>query len=68
MKPLFYSSKLASQGKGWYRDGSNIEYYPNNNDENTLQFEVSFSKDDDEVYVAYAYPYTYSDLMAFLEA
>lgn len=33
----------------------------------SLQFEVTFKHDDDEVYVAHCYPYTYSDCCALLD-
>jgi len=33
----------------------------------SLQFEVQFKHDDDEVYVSHCYPYTYSDCCALLE-
>lgn len=33
----------------------------------SLQFEVSFRHDEDEIYIAHCYPYTYSDCCALLE-
>ena len=70
MKPLFYSSKEAENpnGIGWYRDGQNICYYQNQLKKKgggyyyTLTFQVQCSNDDDVVYMAHCYPYTYSDL------
>ena len=74
-KPLFYSTKEAASpgGVGWYRDGENIAYYQNQMKKKaggnyySLQFEVSFKHDDDEVYIAHCYPYTYSDCCALLD-
>lgn len=74
-KPLFYSTKEASRpgGVGWYRDGENIAYYQNSMKKKgggnyySLQFEVTFKNDDDEIYIAHCYPYTYSDCCALME-
>lgn len=76
MKPLFYSKKEAEsndgQGMGWYRDGANIVYFPNTLKKKgggfyyTLTFTVQFMHDDDEVYAAHCYPYTYSDCSELL--
>lgn len=77
MKPLFYSTKQAEsqdgQGLGWYRDGQNICYFQNSLKKKgggfyfTLTFSVQFMHDDDEVYVAHCYPYTYSDCCELLQ-
>jgi hypothetical protein len=77
MKPLFYSRREADsndgQGVGWYRDGQNICYYQNSLKKKgggfyyTLTFQVQFMHDDDEVYIAHCYPYTYSDCMELLQ-
>ena len=72
---MFYSVKDASRpgGIGWYRDGENIAYYQNQMRKKSggnyysLQFEVSFKNDDDEIYIAHCYPYTYSDCCTLLE-
>ena len=76
MKPLFYSKREAEsnegQGMGWYRDGANICYFPNTLKKKgggfyyTLTFTVQFMHDDDEVYAAHCYPYTYSDCSELL--
>ena len=74
-KPLFYSAKEASKpgGVGWYRDGENICYYQNSMKRkgggayHTLSFEVTFKNDDDEIYCAHCYPYTYSDCCELLQ-
>lgn len=33
----------------------------------SLQFEVQFKHDDDEVYIAHCYPYTYTDCCNLLD-
>jgi len=73
-KPLFYSVKEAARsgGVGWYRDAENICYFQNSMKRKgggsyyTLSFEVQFKHDDDEVYIAHCYPYTYSDCCELL--
>ena len=75
MKPLIYSKKEAERegGFGWQRDGSNISYYQNSMKRKgggfyyTLTFQMNFRYDDDEVYIAYCYPYTYTDCCNFLD-
>uniref|UniRef100_A0A1A9VWF8 Peptidase M14 domain-containing protein n=1 Tax=Glossina austeni TaxID=7395 RepID=A0A1A9VWF8_GLOAU len=74
MRPLLYSTINAkTRNEGWRRCGDNICYYCNE-DENqpcsdddlecsyTLTFNIEFSHDNDTVYFAHSYPYTYSDL------
>ena len=59
-------------GIGWYRAGENICYYQNSMKRKgggsyyTLSFELSFKNDDDEIYLAHCYPYTYSDCCELL--
>lgn len=75
MKPVFYSSTLAkSGGIGWFRDGLNIKYFQNHlpksegsGFQSTLTFEVIFNHETDYVYIAHSYPYTYTDLLNFLD-
>lgn len=70
MKPCVYSVKA---GKGWERTGSNIQYRKNSIhlDEDrayySLTFSYEFLHEDDEVFFAYCYPYTYTRLQRFLE-
>ncbi|KAF5302931.1 hypothetical protein FQA39_LY02111 [Lamprigera yunnana] len=74
LKPLIYSEKHAATDKiGWKRCGEDISYTtnesPNNVDSSktfTLTFTLNFPFDDDQVYLAYCYPYTYSDLQEYL--
>ncbi|XP_056640119.1 cytosolic carboxypeptidase Nna1-like isoform X3 [Diorhabda sublineata] len=76
MKPLMYSKKDSQlHCIGWRRCGQNISYFCNDNvsvddpDQQmtyTLTFTVKFPHDDDEVYLAQSYPYTYSDLQDYL--
>jgi hypothetical protein len=69
MKPLIYSTKKAeSEGVGWYRGGEEIWYYQNLNKRKcgtgfmcTLTFVVEFQYDQDEVYLAHCFPFTYRD-------
>ena len=70
MRPLMYSMK---KNKGWERCGHNIHYFENHvaktaesGTYNTLSFQTVFDFDDDEVYFAQNYPYTYTDLMSYL--
>uniref|UniRef100_A0A8D8LG76 Cytosolic carboxypeptidase NnaD n=2 Tax=Cacopsylla melanoneura TaxID=428564 RepID=A0A8D8LG76_9HEMI len=75
MKPLLYSTRDAEINKiGWRRCGENITYFRNDlsNGETveeatyTLSFNLTLPYDDDEVYLAHCYPYTYSDLQDYL--
>ncbi len=75
MKPLLYSMKQAkdeANGTGWARDGMNICYYQNSMKKkgggfyHTLTFQTTFKHDNDEIYLAHCYPYTYSDSCEFL--
>ena len=55
-------------GKGWVRAGRDVCYYQNSMKRKTsghyytLTFRVQFTNDNDTVYFAHSYPYTYSDL------
>ena len=72
MKPCYYSEKdEAMLGAGWRRMGSDIIYYRSNysyaggkseKPYYALTFTQTFSHDNDTVYLAHCYPYTYSDL------
>ncbi|KAJ9574583.1 hypothetical protein L9F63_008210, partial [Diploptera punctata] len=75
MRPLLYSTKEAQlNGIGWRRSGENISYYrneplPDEEDQlpsYTLTFNIEFPHDNDRVYLAHCYPYTYSDLQDYL--
>ncbi|XP_071452958.1 cytosolic carboxypeptidase 2-like [Hetaerina americana] len=74
MKPLMYSTKDADLKRiGWRRCGENINYFRNNSlDEDdqppsyTLTFNLEFPYDDDTVFLAHSYPYTYSALQDYL--
>jgi hypothetical protein len=67
LKPLFYSKKIAeSQNKGWHRHGENIRYYrraqpsANGRKQYCLTFTMNFPHENDEIYLAHDYPYTYT--------
>ncbi|KAF2898397.1 hypothetical protein ILUMI_07777 [Ignelater luminosus] len=74
MQPVLFSVKdYALNGVGWRRAGENVIYYGNNyTDENyikqyrTLSFSIVFPHEDDQIYLAYHYPYTYTRLMTKL--
>jgi hypothetical protein len=73
MLPLLYSRKeYEKHKKSWQRVGENIVYYQNPNKKKgsllnyCMTFNLQFKYDNDEVYMAHCYPYTYSDLKAFI--
>ncbi|XP_011501923.1 PREDICTED: cytosolic carboxypeptidase 2-like [Ceratosolen solmsi marchali] len=72
LKPLLYSTKDATaKSIGWRRCGENIIYYKNDSsddrkEKHTLTFNIYFPHDQDTVYLAYCYPYTYTDLQEYL--
>ncbi|XP_071056316.1 cytosolic carboxypeptidase 2-like isoform X3 [Onthophagus taurus] len=77
MKLLMYSEKDAQlHSIGWRRCGDNITYFcnesitpddPNQQQLYTLTFTLEFPHDDDAIYLAHSYPYTYSDLQNYLQ-
>ncbi|XP_070075065.1 cytosolic carboxypeptidase Nna1 isoform X2 [Drosophila takahashii] len=80
MQPVMYSTLGAKEkSEGWRRCGDNICYYRNDDDASnsaneddednstyTLTFTIEFEHDDDTVFFAHSYPYTYSDLQDYL--
>jgi hypothetical protein len=82
MKVSIYSDKMAqgtdeegTNGRGWYRGGDRISYYGNGIKKDvgyscfcyyTLSFSYKFQHDDDTVYFAFCFPYSYSDLQSDL--
>ncbi|KAF5302932.1 hypothetical protein FQA39_LY02112 [Lamprigera yunnana] len=69
LQPLMYSNRSAIVERiGWRRCGENISYYRNDEHKSisdmtyTLSFALTFTHENDTVYLAYCYPYTYSDL------
>ena len=69
MKMLCYSTKRAEEtGTGWYRTGKDIAYYQSQK-KNTLyvlSFCYSPLYDQDEVYFAHSFPYTFTDYKIML--
>ncbi|CEM05679.1 unnamed protein product [Vitrella brassicaformis CCMP3155] len=72
MRPVSWSTKA---GRGWERAGRNIRYSrgtllrPNDRGYfSVLSFEYDWEHEDDTVFFAYHYPYTYSLLQDFLDA
>ena len=71
MKVLIFSEKENEKtGLGWFRGGNNIQYSQNNIRRPccskcfySLSFSYKFEYDQDTVYFAYCFPYTFSDLM-----
>ena len=75
MQPLIFSRKSFSEHNlGWYRVGTMIyygdsDYNKRTMDTNTiiklhsLTFELNFPFDNDECFLAYHYPYTYTNLL-----
>lgn len=73
MKVLSYSVKGSDiSNQGWKRVGKDITYTQNNYKRKgvgnyyTLSFTVTFDYDDDSVYFAHWFPYTYTDLKYML--
>ncbi|XP_030246170.1 cytosolic carboxypeptidase Nna1 isoform X5 [Drosophila navojoa] len=80
MQPVMYSTLGAKEKhEGWRRCGNNISYYRNDDESNnntneedddnssyTLTFTIEFEHDNDTVFFAHSYPYTYSDLQDYL--
>ena len=69
MRPLMYSEIDAKKfGKGWFRSGKDVCYYQNSMKRKTvghyytLTFSATFQNDNDTIYFAHCYPYTFSDL------
>ena len=70
MKVILYSKRESEEKNlSWHRGGDNIQYYENGYSKSstdykpyfTLSWEHTFLYDDDDVYFAYSYPYTYSN-------
>lgn len=65
---MYSETEALKSGKGWHRVGKNICYYQNSIKKKqagnyyTLTFSINFENDNDTVYFAHSYPYTYSDL------
>lgn len=80
---LFSQHAAMSQGRGWERCGHNIKYHPTNVGYfgrllgegkgawsiglHTLSFTLTFERPRDVCFLAYCYPYTYSDLQRHLD-
>jgi hypothetical protein len=76
MMPVMYSTQNAIElDTSWVRTGFDICYFPNRYLKErkgkfqswyTFSFKVVFPHDNDLVYMAYHYPYSYSDLQRHL--
>jgi len=76
MKPIIYSIKKSEEKQiGWHPFCDNISYFPNGllkfpksaKSLYTLRFSYTFEYNQDNVYFAYNYPYTYSQLTEYLD-
>ena len=75
MQPLVFSQKsFREHGLGWYRAGTMLYYGESEYNKHSMEtdttgklysltFELSFPFDSDECYLAYHYPYTYTNLI-----
>ena len=80
MRPVLYSTHDASsRGTGWVRAGTDISYYcsqyPRNNMQGegqgyyySLSFTMEFNNAGDNYFIAYCYPYTYSDYKSHISS
>mmetsp|Transcript_54112 Transcript_54112/g.174819 ORF Transcript_54112/g.174819 Transcript_54112/m.174819 type:complete len:615 (+) Transcript_54112:121-1965(+) len=69
MLPVVWSE---ASGRGWERGGTDVRYCPTDRHrrkgDHTLSFSYAFEYDNDTVFFAYHYPYTYGYLQSFLSA
>ena len=72
MKPILYSVREATLGRqGWFRAGTDVCYFrngykiPHTNKQTflTASFSIKFPHSLDICYIAYTFPYTYSQLL-----
>ncbi|EGD81298.1 hypothetical protein PTSG_11335 [Salpingoeca rosetta] len=76
MQPVVFSGHLyKSRQIGWHRGGDNVCYFRNHVNVNdtdrhhyTLSWTFKFPANNDTVYFAHCYPYTYSDLQHYITA
>jgi hypothetical protein len=72
-KPLIYSQIEAERnGVGWRRAGDQVAYFQTpgtkrSEQKNTLTFTYAFQHSADTVFFAFSYPYTFTELQAFLD-
>ena len=73
MQPVFHSrAEHEATGAGWFRDGQSISYVAASRKDQkgradrVLSFSFTAKHDADTLFVASAYPYSYSDLRWFL--
>ncbi|XP_069750552.1 cytosolic carboxypeptidase 2 isoform X2 [Narcine bancroftii] len=74
LRPLLYSEVEARlNGRGWQRAGSDLHYYRNRLGQegqnlSSLSWTCCFPHAGDTCYLAHSYPYTYSELLRYLNA
>ena len=75
MKIIIYSCKESKEKNlSWHRGGENIQYFENGYSKSTseykpfftLSWEYTFPHTDDDVYFAYNYPFTYTNLNSMI--
>eukprot|EP00792_Barthelona_sp_PAP020_P003925 TRINITY_DN1760_c0_g1_i1.p1 TRINITY_DN1760_c0_g1~~TRINITY_DN1760_c0_g1_i1.p1 ORF type:complete len:995 (+),score=192.08 TRINITY_DN1760_c0_g1_i1:71-3055(+) len=71
MQPVVYSEYLAKKKVGWQRAGTDVCYFPNRQKRKhghymTLTFSYTALADNDTVYFAHCFPYTYTILQMYL--
>lgn len=74
LRPLMYSKHMAdTRRKGWTRNGENIRYYrramptSSGRSQYCLTWTMKLPHNNDTVYLAHDYPYTYTDLQQYLD-
>lgn len=76
MKLVVYSTKKSEeQNIGWHRAGSDYSYFANGIRKTSklpkslysLRFSYTFEHNNDIVYFAYSYPYTFTQLTEYLD-
>jgi len=68
---LFSKRRMEECGVGWSREGTDVAYYPcgpsaGARKQYCISFDVVFSFEEDECFLAYSVPYSYTDLLTDL--
>jgi len=68
MKPVIYSlTEEKKSGQAWVHKGFDICYYRNSKKYHTATFTLHSDYNHDTIYIAYCYPYTYTDLQTDIQ-
>lgn len=68
-QPVMFSRRRRElEGAGWTREGSDVAYYPYHDlgRRHCVSFDLQFPYEEDEVFLAHAPPYSYSDHLVHL--